>query len=108
MSDTPITQEKVASLGASIASNVEDVLQETRPAVDRITHRLKDDLHDLSNSGKHMALDAKHKLEEEVRRHRLNTEQFIQRQPLNSVLIAAGTGALTALAVSWFVRSRKC
>jgi ElaB/YqjD/DUF883 family membrane-anchored ribosome-binding protein len=108
MSDPKIAQEKVATLGASVASSVDEALQQALPAMDRITHRFKDDLHDLGNSGKDLAMDVKHKLESEVQRHRLNAEQFIQRKPLNSVLIAAGTGALTALAVSWLLRSRKC
>jgi ElaB/YqjD/DUF883 family membrane-anchored ribosome-binding protein len=51
--------------------------------------------------------DAKHKLEKEARHVRVTTEHFIQHEPLTSVLIAAGTGAAAALAVSWLMRSRQ-
>ena len=99
--------EKMTSLGASVNSNVDELLNEARPVLSRMTHRVKDELHDLSESGKDAMSDVKHKMEKEARHVRVTTEHFIQHEPLTSVLIAAGTGAAAALAVSWLMRSRQ-
>ena len=107
MSDLKSATEKMSSLGASVNSNVDELLNEARPALSRMTHRVKDELHDLGESGKDALSDAKHKLEKEARHVRVTTEHFIQHEPLTSVLIAAGTGAAAALAVSWLMRSRQ-
>jgi ElaB/YqjD/DUF883 family membrane-anchored ribosome-binding protein len=107
MSDLKSATEKMSSLGASVNSNVDELLNEARPVLSRMTHRVKDELHDLSESGKDAMSDVKHKLEKEARHVRVTTEHFIQHEPLTSVLIAAGTGAAAALAVSWLMRSRQ-
>lgn len=77
-----------------------------QPLLDRMTHRVKDELHDLSESGQEALSDAKYKLEKEAHHVRVTTEQLIQHDPIRSVLIAAGAGAAIALATSWFIRSR--
>jgi ElaB/YqjD/DUF883 family membrane-anchored ribosome-binding protein len=107
MSDLKSATEKMSSLGASVNSNVDELLNEARPVLSRMTHRVKDELHDLGESGKDAVSDVKHKLEKEARHVRVTTEHFIQHEPLTSVLIAAGTGAAAALAVSWLMRSRQ-
>ena len=107
MSDLKTTQEKMSSLGASMASNVSDVLQEARPAMDRVSHRVKDEWQQMGKSGQDAASDVKHTIEKEARHMRAATENFIHHQPLNAVLLAAGTGAAVALAVSWLKRSRQ-
>jgi ElaB/YqjD/DUF883 family membrane-anchored ribosome-binding protein len=107
MSDFKSATEKISSLGASVNSNVDELLNEARPVLSRMTDRVKDELHDLSESGKEAMSDVKHKLEKEARHVRVTTEHFIQHEPLTSVLIAAGTGAAAALAVSWLMRSRQ-
>jgi ElaB/YqjD/DUF883 family membrane-anchored ribosome-binding protein len=99
--------KKISSLGASISSNVNEALQSAQPAMNRMSHRVKDELHDLEESGKEAYSDAKHKLEKEAHHVRVTTEHLIQHSPFNAVLIAAGTGAVAALAVSWFLRSRQ-
>lgn len=106
MSNTKTTNEKISSLGAGITSQVEDLVDEARPALDRMSHRVKDEWHDLTESGKEALTDAKHKLETEAKHVRLTTEHMIHHDPIRSVLIAAGTGAAIALAASWFIRSR--
>ena len=107
MSDLKTATEKISSLGASVNSNVDELLSEARPVFSRMTDRVKDELHELGESGKEAMSDVKHKLENEARHVRVKTEHFIQHEPFASVLIAAGTGAAAALAVSWFMRSRQ-
>lgn len=107
MSDLKTATEKVSSFGATVNSNVDELLNEARPVLSRMTDRVKDKLHDLGESGKEAISDVKHKLEKEARHVRVSTEHFIQHEPLTSVLIAAGTGAAAALAVSWLMRSRQ-
>jgi ElaB/YqjD/DUF883 family membrane-anchored ribosome-binding protein len=107
MSDQKTAHEKISALGASISSNVNEALQSAQPAMNRMSQRVKDELHDLEESGKDAYSDAKHKLEKEAHHVRVTTEHLIQHSPFNAVLIAAGTGAVAALAVSWFLRSRQ-
>lgn len=107
MSDQKTAHEKISALGANISSNVNEALQSAQPAMNRMSHRVKDELHDLEESGKDAYSDAKHKLEKEAHHVRVTTEHLIQHSPFNAVLIAAGTGAVAALAVSWFLRSRQ-
>jgi ElaB/YqjD/DUF883 family membrane-anchored ribosome-binding protein len=106
MSDSQTAHEKISSLGARVTSQFEGLVDEAQPALNRMTHRLKDELHGLSESGKEALSDAQHKLEKEAHHVRLTTENIIQHDPIRSVLIAAGTGAAVALAVSWLMRSR--
>lgn len=46
-------------------------------------------------------------IEGKVRHAKQAAENYIHHAPLKSVLIAAGTGAATALAVSWLMHLRK-
>jgi ElaB/YqjD/DUF883 family membrane-anchored ribosome-binding protein len=107
MSDQKTAHEKISALGATLSSNVNDVLQGAEPAINRMSQRVKDELHDLEASGKDAYSEAKHRLEKEAYHVRVTTEHLIQHSPFNAVLIAAGTGAVAALAVSWFLRSRQ-
>ena len=106
MSDSKTVQEKISSLGARVNSQVQGLVDEAQPALQRMTHRVKDEFHDLSESGQEALSDAKHMLEKEAHHVRVTTEHIIQHDPIRSVLIAAGTGAAIALAASWFMRSR--
>lgn len=107
MSDLKNATDKLSAMGAGVNSQVDALLSDARPALGRMTHRVKEELHDLGESGKDAVSDVKHKLEKEARHVRVTTEHFIQHEPLASVLIAAGTGAAAALAVTWFMRSRQ-
>lgn len=107
MSDQKTAPEKISSFGANMASHVNEAMQDALPAMNHMGHRVKDELHNLSESGKDVYADAMRKLEKEAHHVRVSTEHLIQQSPLNAVLIAAGTGALAALAVSWFMRSRQ-
>lgn len=106
MSDSKTATEKMSSLGARLAHQVEGLVDETQPAYSRASHRIKDELHDLGESGKEALSDAKHKLEKEAQHVRSTTESLIQHDPIRSVFIAAATGASAALLVSWLMRSR--
>jgi ElaB/YqjD/DUF883 family membrane-anchored ribosome-binding protein len=106
MSDSKTVQEKISSLGARVNSQVQGLVEEVQPTLQRMTHLVKDELQDLSESGQEAFSDAKHKLEKEAHHVRVTTEHIIQHDPIRSVLIAAGTGAAIALAASWFMRSR--
>jgi ElaB/YqjD/DUF883 family membrane-anchored ribosome-binding protein len=106
MSDSKTAHEKISSLGARATSQVEGLVDEAQPALNRMAHRVKDELLDLSESGKSALSDAKLKLEKEAHHVRVTTEHIIQHEPIRSVLVAAGTGAAVALAASWFMRSR--
>jgi ElaB/YqjD/DUF883 family membrane-anchored ribosome-binding protein len=106
MTDSKTAQEKISSLGARVTSQVEGLVDEAQPALNRMTQRMKDELLSLSESGKDAMSDAKHKLEKEAHHVRVTTEHIIQHDPIRSVLIAAGTGAAVALAASWLMRSR--
>jgi len=106
MTDSKTAQEKISSLGARVTSQVEGLVDEAQPALNRMTQRMKDELLSLSELGKDAMSDAKHKLEKEAHHVRVTTEHIIQHDPIRSVLIAAGTGAAVALAASWLMRSR--
>jgi ElaB/YqjD/DUF883 family membrane-anchored ribosome-binding protein len=68
--------------------------------------RVHDRLHDLAQNAKDTALQAERQLEKEALHAKKVTEQAIAHAPFQSVLIAAGTGAAVALAVSWWLQHR--
>lgn len=107
MTDTQTPQEKLSSLGAGISGAVNDVLQEAKPMLDRMADRVSDGIQDITKQGIDAAREAEHRLEREARHMRMHAEHYIQNEPLKSVLIAAGTGAATALLVSWYLRSHQ-
>jgi len=107
MSDPISSQEKISSLSASIADTLNEVLHEARPTLARMVHQVGGNMHDMALQGKDAALHAEHQLEKEAHRARVTAEHDIQNAPFKSVLIAAGTGAATALAVSWLMHLRK-
>lgn len=107
MTDPKTTHEKMASFGTSASESLNAALDEARPAVSRMSHRLQDELQSLSESGKDAYADAKHKLEKEAHHVRVTTEHYIQQAPIGSVLVAAGAGAVAALGVCWLMRSRQ-
>ena len=96
----------MSSLRADVTSTVNDVLNEARPALNRVADRVNDSVHDLLNQSKTAAYKAEQQLENEARHLRATAEHHIQRAPMKSILIAAGTGAATALAAAWLMRSR--
>jgi ElaB/YqjD/DUF883 family membrane-anchored ribosome-binding protein len=106
MSDPKTSHEKISSLGASVSSSVNEAMDEARPALNRMSQRVQDELHTLGDTGKEAYADAVRKLEKEAQHVRVTTEHYIQHAPLNSVLIAAGVGAAAALGVCWLMRSR--
>ena len=61
----------------------------------------------MGDVGMDAAADVKHKIENEAHHVRVTAAHFVQHQPLNAILIAAGTGALAAMAASWLLRSRQ-
>lgn len=107
MSDSTLPHEKIQALGAGIAGSVSEALRDARPELNRVTDRVNDSLHDLTQRGKETAQQAQHRLEREARHAKRLAENYIHQAPLKSVLIAAGTGAATALAVSWLMHLRK-
>lgn len=107
MTDPKTTHEKIASYGTSASDSLNAALDEARPAVSRMSHRLQDELQSLGESGKEAYADAKNKLEKEAQHVRVTTEHYIQHAPISSVLVAAGAGAVAALGVCWLMRSRQ-
>ncbi len=107
MSDLLNPQEKLSALGADIINTVNSALDEARPAINRMTHRVSDSAQDLARQSKEAACEAEHQLESSARHVRVTAEHYIQHAPFKSILIAAGTGAATALAMSWLLNSRK-
>lgn len=101
------SHEKMASLGASVGETLNAALDEARPAVSRLSHRVQDELQSLSESSKEAYADTKHKLEKEAQHVRVTTEHYIQHAPISSVLVAASAGAVAALGVCWLMRSRQ-
>lgn len=106
MSDQKSVNEKMASLGESMSSNLSEALHDAQPAMNRMGQRMKDELHHLGESGREAVSGVKQKLDQEVQHVRVTAEHYIQQQPLSAVVMAAGAGAVVALAVSWFMRSR--
>lgn len=106
MSDQKSVNEKMASLGESISSNLNEALHGAQPAINRMGQCMKDELHQFGESGREAVSGVKQKLDREVQHVRVTAEHHIQQQPLSSVVIAAGAGAAVALAVSWLMRSR--
>jgi len=106
MSEPKSSHEKISSLGATVSNTVNEALDEARPAMSRMSHRVQDELNSLGDSGKEAYAEAKRKLEKEAQHVRVTTEHYIQHAPLNSVFIAAGVGAAAALGVCWLMRSR--
>jgi ElaB/YqjD/DUF883 family membrane-anchored ribosome-binding protein len=107
MSDSKTTHEKMQALGAGISGSVNEALHEARPVLGRMADRVNDSLHDLAQHGKETALEIEHRLEREARHAKRVADSYIQHAPLQSVLIAAGTGAVAALAVAWLFQPRK-
>lgn len=107
MSDPISSQEKLSSLGASIADSINEVLHEARPTLARMVNQVSGNMHDMAVQGQDTLRNAEHQLEKEARHVRVTAEHYIQNAPFKSVLIAAGTGAVTALAVSWLMHGRK-
>jgi ElaB/YqjD/DUF883 family membrane-anchored ribosome-binding protein len=107
MSDLKTSQEKMSALGADVSSTVSQAVHKVRPAVADMAERVNDRFHDMAQHAKDAAISAEHQLEKEARHARKAAEQVIAHAPLQSVLIAAGTGAMVALAVSWMVQHRQ-
>ncbi|OYU32845.1 MAG: hypothetical protein CFE39_01540 [Comamonadaceae bacterium PBBC2] len=107
MTDHKTPQEKMATFSAGLTSSVSDALHEARPAMNRLADRVNDGLSDLAAKGKDAALDAEHEVHKRALHAQHAAEKLIQHAPIRSVLIAAGTGAVTALAVSWLMHLRK-
>lgn len=107
MSDTPTPQEKLSSLGTDVSGAVNDALRDARPALHRMADRVSDSMHDMAIHGKDAVHDAEQLLEKQTRHVRVTAEHYIQHAPFKSVLMAAGTGALTALVASWVMRANK-
>ena len=106
MSDQKPPQETLSSFGAGLSSTVNEALQEARPAFSRMADRVTESMHELADQSRDAACEAERQVESKVRHIRVSAEHYIQHSPFKSVLIAAGTGAVTALAVSWLMRSR--
>lgn len=106
MSETPKTHEEMSNVAARVTRQVESLLDEAQPVISRVSHLVKEELNGLSDSGKGALSEAKNKLGKEVQHVRISTEHIIQHDPIRSVLVAAGTGAVAALMVSWLLRSR--
>jgi ElaB/YqjD/DUF883 family membrane-anchored ribosome-binding protein len=107
MSDSTLPHEKIQALGAGIAGSVNEALRDARPELTRMADRVNDSLHDLAQRSKETAQEAEHRIEREIRHAKRIAENHIHQAPLKSVLIAAGTGAAAALAVSWLMHLRK-
>lgn len=107
MTDAKTPNEKLTALGADVTHTYKDALNEVRPVLNRMTDRAQNSMHELAAKGKDAALSAEHLLEKEARHVHRAAEHYIQDAPLKSVLIAAGTGAATALLAAWFLRSHK-
>lgn len=106
MSEFKNTPEEMANTGARVIRQVEGLVDDAQPVINRMSHLVKEELQGLNASGKDALSDAKHRLEKETQHVRASTEHIIQHDPIRSVLIAAGTGAAAALMVSWLLRSR--
>lgn len=107
MSQKIPSSHKDESLGEDIASTVNDVLTEAKPVLSRMANRINESMHDLASQGKEDACEAAERLEGSARQFRFTVEEYIKHSPFKSVLIAAGTGAATAIAFSWYMNSRK-
>lgn len=107
MTDQKTPQEKLQTLSAGISSSVNDALNEARPVMGRMADRVADQFNELTQQGRDAALDAEHALHKRALHAKHAAEQLIHHAPIRSVLIAAGTGAATALAVSWLMHLRK-
>ena len=107
MSDMKNPQEKISALGADLSGSVNDALNKTRPVLSHMADRVSDSLQDLAERGKETAIEAEHRLEKEARHAKRSAERYIQHAPFQSVMVAAGTGAAVALAVSWLMHLRK-
>ena len=106
MTNPNITRENLP-FGASESGGMKEAQDDTRLAMNGMGHRLQDELHSLSDASKEALAEAKYKLEKEARHVRASTENYIHQAPINSVLIAAGVGAVAALGVRWLMRSRQ-
>lgn len=107
MTDTPKPQEKLSALGADLSGAVDDALSKARPVFNHMADQFSENLQDLAQRGKETALEAEHRIEKEARHARRSAERYIRHAPFQSVMMAAGTGAAVALAVSWWVHMRK-
>ncbi len=107
MSELKTSPEKIQAAGASFSDAVKETFHDAYPAFDRMADSVDNSVQELSQYGKETAREIEHRLEKEVRHARMLAERHIQNAPIRSVLVAAGTGAAAALAVSWLMHLRK-
>ena len=106
MNDSTTSHNLISALSADVTSSVNEAIHKVRPAVTDMADRVHDRLHDLAQNAKETAIQAERQLEKEARHAKNVAEQAIAHAPFQSVLIAAGTGAAVALAVSWWLQHR--
>lgn len=107
MSDPETPQEKTPPLGTPRCGTANEMQHEAASALKRMADRVSDSMYDMAMQGKDAAQEAEHLLEKQTRHLRVTAEHYIQDAPFKSILIAAGTGAATALVASWLIRSHK-
>ena len=107
MITSKISQDKLSALGADLSETVEQAMHKARPALNHMADSLNDQYQSMAQRGKEAAMDAEHRMEKQARNAQHAAEHYIQHSPFQSVLIAAGTGATMALAVSWLMYLRK-
>ena len=101
--------DTVADLGASVKSGVEsaahhlhDAAGDAASTARHAGQRMADRGEKLADNARYLARDVQHRAEELL----WASEKYIVRQPLQSVLIAAGVGALVASVILLAARSR--
>ena len=107
MTTSKISQDKLSALGADISETVEETMHKARPALNHMADSLNDKYQSMAQRGKDVAFDTEMRMEKQARNAQHSTEHYIQHSPFQSVLIAAGTGATMAMAVSWLMYLRK-
>ncbi len=97
--------ELTRSYAKEALDQAEGKIRELRGNVDPMVDKLADTAQKLARQSMDMATEAKHKAEESMARYAGMTTKYVSEQPMRSVLIAAGVGAVIALLVAAATRS---
>ncbi len=89
-----------------VLDKAENTVRELRGDVDPLVDMLASKAQKLARQSLDMAVEAKDKAQQSLSRYASATTHYVAEQPMRSVLIAAGVGAVVALLVA-SLRHRK-
>lgn len=101
MHERKTIHEKVEALSAHITDSIHDILQEAEPVLQHASDRISEQVNDLKQGSAQAISKATHEVERAAHEAKDRVTCMIRHEPLKSVAIAAGVGAVTAAIIGW-------